>query len=419
MNNNYSVKSLQLPLTNGKHFLILFLLWPFMAFIAALFNYSQKESRKVVYIFLVYYGFTFALGNIGADAEEYVRRLKNIAELPFSDFFQIVGGMYSSDTSVDIVQPLITFIVSRFTDHHSVLFAAFAAVFGIFYLKSINLLYDRHHEKPGWNTAILMIFFIMILPITSINGFRMWTATWIFFFGAYHVILYRDSRYLLITMGASLVHFSFISANVILLIYYFAGNRNLFYIPIALASFVIPQFLTPFFQTISLRLGGGLQSRYEMYSNEEYVLGRQESFEQAIWFVKLSSDLLFYYLLFALIAIQIWHREKMNDSSERNLFSFILLFLAFVNFGKGIPSFGGRFQILFFLFTTFYLFLFFRKIEGTKVNVLTIIGLFPMLLYAALQFRNATDSISAWILTPGLGLPLFVPTISLANILFN
>ena len=61
--------------------------------------------------------------------------------------FNIIGGLYGSQTTVDIVQPLISFIVSRFTSHHSLLFASFAALFGFFYLKSINLLYKRYYES--------------------------------------------------------------------------------------------------------------------------------------------------------------------------------------------------------------------------------------------------------------------------------
>ncbi len=419
MYKNSSDQFLSSTISNSKYFLLLFLVWPFLAFIAALTNYDQKNSRRVVYIFIIYYGLTFVLGDIGADAEEYVRRLKNFAELPTSAFFEIFGTLYSSDTTVDIVQPLISFIVSRFTSHHSVLFGVYAALFGFFYLKSINLLYDQYSENSSWNTMIFMAFFIVILPVTAINGFRMWTASWIFFYGAYHVILNRDPKYFLISLGAALVHFSFLSANAILIIYYFAGNRNIIYLPIAIASFILPQLIAPVFQLISLRLGGSLQSRYEMYSNEEYVLGRQESFEQSVWFVKLSDSLILNYFLLAIILIYFSYGYLMKEKKESNLLSFMLLFLSFVNFGKAIPSFGGRFQTIFLMFATLYLFLFFLKFSGNKINFLTWLGLFPMALYAALQFRNGSDSINTWLFTPGFGLPLLVPGISISDFLFS
>jgi hypothetical protein len=420
MNKDISSQLFTLPASNSKHYLILFLLWPFLAFLLALKRYSQKESRRVVYIFLIYYGLTYFI-----NTEQYMdslgsaMRLKADAALPFSDFFKIVGGLYTSDTSVDIIQPLISFIVSRFTSHHSILFAVYAALFGFFYLKSINLLHDRYQEKPGLNAMIFMAFFVVILPITAITGFRMWTAAWIFFYGAYHVILYRDARFLILALGSSLVHFSFLSANVILIIYFFVGNRNFIYLPLAIVSFVVPQLFSPVFQSISLRLGGALQDRFEGYSNVDYIIGIKESYEHAAWFLTLSNDLVFYYFFLAIFVIQLRYGFLMKEKAERNLFSFFLLFLSFVNFGKGIPSFGGRFQIILLLFATLYVFLYFLKQAENKTNLLTWVGLFPMVLYAAVTFRVGSESISAWIFTPGLGLPLFAPVLSIADFLFH
>jgi hypothetical protein len=405
-------------ISNGKHYLILFLLWPFLAFILAIINYSQKESRKVVYIFFIYYGLTFVNNVVAVDAFRYALNLKANAQLPFSDFFRIVGGL-NTDTTVDIIEPLISFIVSRFTSHYGVYFAVWAAIFGFFYVKSINLLHDRYQENPGWNSMIMMAFFVMVLPITSISGVRMWTAAWIFFYGAYHVVLYRDPKYFILTLSASLLHWSFFSANAILLIYFFVGNRNIIYLPLAIASFVIPQLIAPLLQSISLRLGGAYQNRYEGYSSEGYIMSQHESSAENVWFIQIGNDLIFYYLLFAIIFIQLRHRSLIKEKDETNLFSFLLLFLAFVNFGKSIPSFGGRFQILFFLFATLYIFLYYLKLPGNKITLLTLVGLFPMLLFAAINFRLGAESISAWILTPGFGLPLLTPILSISDLIFH
>jgi hypothetical protein len=89
-----------------------------------------------------------------------------------------------------------------------------------------------------------------------------------------------------------------------------------------------------------------------------------------------------------------------------------------VNFGKPIASFGSRFQIIFYLFATLYVFIYYTKQSGTKINLLTLVGLFPMLLYVAVTFRIGSESINAWLLTPGFGLPLVVPALSIADFLF-
>ena len=216
-----------------------------MAFIVALMNYSQKEARKVVYFFLVYYGLSFVNNNEFVDAFRYGLRLKANAELSFTHFFNIVGGLYS-DTTVDIIEPLVSFIVSRVTSHTGLYFGIWAALCGFFYLKTINLLYNKFQEGHGWNPLIYMAFFIFILPITAISGVRMPTAIWIFFYGALHVILYRDYKFLFLTLSATLVHWSLVTANAILIIYVLAGNRNIVYFPLALVSIVLPALLGPF-----------------------------------------------------------------------------------------------------------------------------------------------------------------------------
>ena len=417
---NRTIPSPALPTleSNGKYYLVLFIFWPFLAFVTALINYSQKEARKVVYIFLVYYGFTFVLADTGVDAERYAEHLKDIVGVPFSDLFNFAGGLYT-ETNVDIIEPLVTFIISRFTDSHGVLFGVYAAMFAFFYLKSINLLYKQYQENTNWNAHIFLIFFIMIIPITTVSGVRMTIAAWIFFYGAYHAILHRKAWYLLLALSASLMHWSFFTANGILLIYYFAGNRNFIYLPLVIVSFVLPQIVSPLFQSLAVMSGGEFQNRYEGYASEGYIQGQAESAESASWFLVLSGELVFYFLLAAIVIIQIlnWRQEK--DKADKNLFSFLLLFLAFINFGRIIPTFGGRFSLIFYLFATLYIFRYFVKYTGNKLNFLTWAGLFPMALYTAVIFRNGMESMSVFLFSPGLGVPLLAPALSLADIFFH
>ena len=401
-----------------NHFL-LFMLWPFLSLVVALANYSQKESKRIVYIFLIYYGLTFIVTQTGMDAFRYAQRFHINSNLPFSDFYEIVGGIYATSTSIDIIEPFISFVVSRFTSNHNILFASYAAFFGFFYLKSINLLYKHYKESPGWNSLIFMFLFIIIIPITSINAPRMWVAAWIFFYGAYHVIVFRDIKYLLVTLLACFMHWSFFIPSAILMIYYFIGNRNLIYLPIVFVSFIFPNLLFSVFESIASMLGGAFETRFRGYTNEGYNLWVQESLEQAKWFVELSKNLIFYYLIIIIIIINFFQYGLMKNMREKNLFSFLLLFLAFVNFAKPIPAFGERFQIVFNLFATLYVFWYFLKLPGDKISFITVAGLFPMALFAAFEFRIGSESINPWIFAPGFGLPFIVEELSLAELFFN
>ncbi len=405
-------------LSDIRNYLLLFIIWPFLSFMLALVNFSKKEARNVVYIFIIYFGLTFVNNNTAVDSYRYALSLKATAMLPFSDFFKIIGGLYS-DTSVDIVEPLISFLVSRISSDHGIYFAVWAAFFGFFYLKSIGILYDRCKMNHGWNTIIFMIFFAMIIPVTMISGVRMWTAAWIFFYGAYRAVTEKEFKFLFIALSSSLVHWSFITANLILFIYFFAGNRNIIYIPVALASFIVPRLASPFFATLALKAGGELQHRYSSYSSEAYINVLQESAAQSSWFIRIANDLVFYYLLIAVVVIQFKHITIITNKKEENLFSFLILFLAFVNFGMPIPSFGERFMLVFFLFATAYLLLYFARLPGNNLYLITILGIFPMLLYSLINFRIGSEHISAWIFSPCLGIPLLSPVLSVSELLFN
>ena len=405
-------------ITDIRNYVILFILWPFLSFMVAIANFSRKEARIVVYMFIIYFGLTFVNSNTAVDAYRYSLSLKANALLPFSEFYNIVGGIYS-DTSVDIIEPLISFIVSRFTSDHSLYFGIWTALFGYFYLKSIVHIYDRYELHTGWNTIILMIFFIMTIPITMVSGVRMWTAAWIFFYGAFRVVTEKNPRFLLITLASSLVHWSFISANIILLIYYFVGNRNVIFYPIVVASFILPQLATPLLQMVAFRLGGSLQNRYSNYSSEAYINAVNQSAEQSAWFINISGDLVFYYMILAVAFIHLKNKSLIKGEDEKNLYSFLLLFLAFINFGMPIPSFGGRFRVLLFLFGTAYLLMYFSKLSRRKIDFFILVGIFPMFLYATINFRIGTEHLNAWIFSPGFGVPLFAPILSLYEVLFN
>jgi hypothetical protein len=413
-------RSVALPSLDTKNYLILFLLWPFLACITAILNFGQKEARSIVYAFLVYYGLTFVVGNEGIDASRIAMTLKMNAMLPFSDIFRIIGGVYATDTTVDIVEPLISFVVSRITEDHRLLFGTFAALFGYFYVRSLNLLFEEAKNNFGWNSLIFIIFLASVLPVTSINGFRMWTAAWIFFYGAYHVILFKDARFLILTFSACLVHFSFLTANLVLLIYFFAGNRNLIYIPLVLLSFIVPNLIEPLIQSSFGAFGSAaLQARVQMYTDTAYVQLRQESVMQDAWFLRIGSDMVLYYLLLAIVVVRYRMKNSVQNQPSENLFSFLLLFLAFVNFGMPIPSFGGRFMILFFMFATLYVFRFFVGNDSPRIDILTLVGLFPMLLFTAITFRQGSETMNAWLFAPGFGIPWLVPELTVFEVLFQ
>lgn len=396
---------------------VLFLIWPFLAMVMALNNYKNADSRRVVYFFLIFYGLTFIAATEGIDSYSYALQIKDIYTRPFSDFWNILFNLYSNETNVDFLQNLISFSISRFTDSHYVLFGAIASVYGYFYLKSINNLHNAFLANKNRNAWIHLLFFVSVAPIFFINGVRFYTATWMFFLGAYYVVLFNEKKYLILCFAAIFMHWSFISANVVLLIYFFIGNRNSIYIPLLIISFIVPDLLNAFFPTVAAYIGMGIQGRVDTYSNADYIKTRVEQMIQSKWFITWTNRLVLFYIYLAVIYIRYKFRSAVNIKEMNNLFSFMLLFLSFANFSGSLAS-GSRFQVVFMLFGIMYIFYFFTILKFFKVHKLTLIGFIPMILYTGLIFRQYSDTINAWIFLPS-PFVLIAPEISLGKILFG
>ena len=49
----------------------LFLIWPFLSILIALYEYRQKWSKNVIWLFVAFFGYTFVISNDTMDANRY------------------------------------------------------------------------------------------------------------------------------------------------------------------------------------------------------------------------------------------------------------------------------------------------------------------------------------------------------------
>src|SRR5690606_4926513 len=218
--------------TPKKSTLLMVVIWPILGLIMAIRHYNSFNAKNIILYFCVLFGFTFVIDE-AMDGDRYAQRLKDDYGKTFSEsaLNEHISGLY--ETSLDFVQPLINFIVSRFTDSHHVLFAVYALIFGYFWLKTIDFVNKRVQLGRNKLTIVYTIFLISLITIFNLKGFRMLTAAWIFIYGALHVVFKKDWRYLLVSFAACTVHFSFLTANFILLLWLFVGNHKWVYLIIA------------------------------------------------------------------------------------------------------------------------------------------------------------------------------------------
>jgi len=401
--------------------IILFLVWPFIAFIMAIRRFELPQNKAIVYLFMALFGFTFILGNEAMDSFRYAERLQDTALLPFNQFYNIVIGLYSTETSLDIMMPLVNFIVSRFTTDHRILLGVWALIFGYFYVKSIGNLHDIYSTNQNINALFFIILFIVMNPISNINGYRMWTAAWVFFYGTYQVVVNENKRFLFLSLTSVLFHFSFISASLVLLIYVFIGNRNILYYILVIASFIIPVITLTYLEPISNFLGEGIADKIASYASsstiEAVARGRASAVARGAWYLYLPGLVLYYYMIFTFFYVKFKYFQFIRSKAMQNLFSFSLLFLAFSNFVAPIPSMG-RFFTLFYLFALSFILMFFANRGSHKLHPLVILGIIPLSLKLIIELRMLFDVLNPWLFGL-LPIPFILNDASVYELLFK
>ena len=150
---------------NNARLLILFVFWPFLGFLLALKNFQNKFNQKIILIFFVLFGLLFYINPL-QDGQRRADGLKEAYNQTFEMAFNAFDNLFKE--SLDFIEPLIIFTVSRFTDYYGVLFGVYAFIFGglmIYYLNRVHL----HFLKfPNINAFIFLILLIFVNPIKNI-----------------------------------------------------------------------------------------------------------------------------------------------------------------------------------------------------------------------------------------------------------
>jgi EpsG family len=332
------------PLKNN---FVFFLISPFLGFIQAFKYYKEDWAKNSVWLFVIFYGYTMYRPEI-MDSTRYVINLINLYNTPISwDVF--VKNFYSDDSdTVDLYQPLITFILSRFTKDGNILFAVFGVVYGYFYSRNIWLVIDLAKGKKVDRTFwVLVIAFICVLGFWNLNGVRMWTAAHVFFYGGFQYLVNNKRKSILIAASSVLIHFSFVLPVAALILFAFVKIpwRILYFLFIgsfSLSTLNIAAVRTKF-ESIAPAF---LLPRVDRYTNDEYVEAVSDLNESAVWYIKYYTNSLMWFIVILFTIIYFKNSKTNKDSkSFSNLFGFSLLILAIGNITSLLPS-GGRFVLV-------------------------------------------------------------------------
>lgn len=385
------------------HF-FLFISWPFISFIFALKNFNQPKAKYFIILFFGLFGYTFFINsNSGADSIRYAQTFIDFSNSSYLELHTILSSFnYDSGSSFDIVIPLLSFSLSKITNNWHILFAVYAILYGYFNIKCISLMYNLYLTKANYNSLLYFLFFLLIAPIYEINGIRYYLATWIFFYGAYYVVIYEKNIYLIIALFSCLVHFSYFSVNMILIVFVILGKKNIVYYPLLISSFILPKNSEELIRNIVDQLPFGLSMHVNEYSKNINSISYLS--DNVTVLVSSYVTSFFYWFLIVSVFLTMYKlRFIIKENKYLRLYSFLLLLLSFVNYISIVPS-GERFNSIFQLFSIAFLLNIYTKYSSLKTNILLYSGTPLFLISALFQFRYLSEFLNMTLFLP---FPLF------------
>lgn len=388
---------------------LLLIIAPFFALVLAFRNYTYTWSKNLVWLFIIFYGYTFVVSNDEQDANRYVADLVSFSKKEINSPSDFLLLLYSDNTNfVDVAQPLLTFLVSRITDNGRILFAAFGLVFGYFYSRNIWRLLSYTDGKIKREALPFLILFIFVVAIWQINGFRFYTATHIFVYGLFFIVEKRRNKGLLFCALSVFVHFSFLLPLLILAIYLIIGNRIVLSAILYFSSFFISQVSPDFLRSYSDLLPAVFQERSDGYTSDEYLEVRKKLKAKGRWFLEGRTLIVVYMTNLVLLVIFFRYFKLLQQNKvSAGMLTFGLLFFAFANLLLEIPSVGARFQGVSLLIVVGALFIF---VQQERMRLFSWLIKLPILasviLFVAVEIRIGMQTVGVMTI---VGNPLIAP----------
>ena len=394
---------------NGKSSILLFLVWPFFTLVYALRNYRAAWAKNITWLFVIFFGVTMTVSDVGEVTKDANRYRSNFIEMAGRqlDFSEVTSTLYNEeDQKLDVIEPVIVFLLSRITDNYHILFGVFGLIFGFFYSRNIWYLIERCNGKIEPFNILLLASFAFVVGFWEINGFRFWCATHIFLYGALPFLFEGKRKYLWFSVLASFMHFSYLLPVGILGLYILAGNRTYLYFILFIATFFIKELnISQVSELLTNNLPAIFQPKVKSYTNVDYIEGLSEQLEKVNWYVTMYMDALKWSVALLLTAIFFTGKKLWSSNKQfNNLFSFSLLIYSVANIFSLLPS-GGRFQSLAYLFAVAFIVLYVQYAQPNRIfRRITQLAVPALLLFNIVSIRAAFDTMGVLSV---LGNPVF------------
>ena len=166
--------------------LILFVLWPFGAFLYALRTPTKYSSYLIFFLFTLLFSWSMYYD----DYTRYIdfiaisERFYRIGELTYNEIWQCLINIFSEDAEYrDVYNLVLVSMLRPFTSNFHSQFVVAAIPFTLFMLGSLRYLTDDSKFRICLMGYLIMFLFLLPKDIFNIQNFRFSTATWMAVYG--------------------------------------------------------------------------------------------------------------------------------------------------------------------------------------------------------------------------------------------
>lgn len=329
--------------------LLLFIVNPFFSAISSLKNIRDGKSHILLYLWFLIFGIAFCAKNEAADSFRYVEDFMVEHNYSWSQYVAEIRDYLTFESDIkDIYTLSVNYLVGRFTSNYHWSYLIYAAFFGFFYIKSLQI-FIKNTQSIDSNIVFYALLFMFCYsnPIFNINGVRFWTAAWIGVYVALNIFIEKRYSKIWLLCLMSLIHGSSVVWIVILMIAWIFSRFQLIVIGLfIISSFVSAVSYLNIINDYSYLLPQFMQNQIWSYTESEMALERMSGVSI---YGKAYADFLMAlpgYFQILLSYLLIINRRRVNITEDsRHLLTIMLALSAITNFLSGIPSMG-RFQAL-------------------------------------------------------------------------
>lgn len=390
---------------------LLFLVSPFLSLVTNFTNYRSRYFPGVLYLFCIFYGYTFTFVSDALDGARIVEKLTFAKYLPFYTFSGLDAILSTGNT--EIIENSIIWIVANTFGTSQMLFMVYAAIFGFFYIKNYTIVVSYIPITATWLHVILLTTFMLVIAIWEINGWRMWTASHVFFYASYNLIIAAKRKYgfFLLIFLTPFIHFSFWIPVIVFLIFYlfkyFLSKKILF--PLFILSLISSPFEFTNENLINVINIENVQNKISAYGNEDYVESRGFATQSLSFHAKYYRVFLKYALILVFVIILL--KLKKNKPDQGKLIEWVLSFGIFSNLLVFVPiSNLTRFSLLAYMFYIcgILLLIYRNKIHIKRYIYIPVIIL--LCFFILVELRVGADRFGIYTLLTNPFTVIFLPT---------